>query len=94
VEIRTPGTDTTVRAGPGVIVSGRVQDPDGVDTVYFEVAGAPEQFPPFVGPQDTVRFGIPITTSGLSGLKLTVIIFATDRLGNRGDTAYRVLDVK
>ena len=93
-KIERPSQDTVVRAGPGVIVSGRSIDPDGLDTVYFELAGSAETFPPFLAASDTVHFGIPLDTRGLAGRKITVLIFGTDKLGNRGDTAYRVLDVR
>jgi len=89
-----PGTDTTVQAGPAVFVVGYTKDADGVDTVYFETEGGVSNFQPFVGPRDSVRFGLPITTSGLSGAMITVRVFGTDRLGNRGDTAIRVLTVQ
>ncbi|MDH4130393.1 MAG: hypothetical protein OEW17_04175 [Gemmatimonadota bacterium] len=92
--IDRPTADTTVPAGPGVIVTGYTRDPDGVDTVYFETEGGVSTFPPFVGQRDSVRFGIPITTSGQSGAIITVRVFGTDRLGNRGDTATRVLTVQ
>jgi len=92
--IENPSTDTTVQAGPAVFVFGYTKDPDGVDTVYFETEGGVSNFQPFVGPQDSVRFGLPITTSGQSGAVITVRVFGTDRLGNRGDSAIRVLTVQ
>jgi hypothetical protein len=92
--IESPSTDTTVQAGPGFFVFGHSKDPDGLDTVYFETLGGVSNFPPFVARQDSVRFGIPITTSGLSGSVITVQVFATDQRGNRGDTAVRVLTVQ
>jgi hypothetical protein len=92
--IDNPSTDTTVQAGPVVFVFGYTKDPDGVDTVYFETEGGVTSFQPFIGPRDSVRFGLPITTSGLSGAVITVRAFGTDRPGNRGDTATRVLTVQ
>jgi hypothetical protein len=65
-----------------------------VDTVYFETEGGVSNFQPFVGTLDSVRFGLPITTSGLSGAVITVRVFGTDERGNRGDTAIRVLTVQ
>jgi len=89
-----PSIDTTVQAGPVVFVSGYAKDPDGVDTLYFETEGGITNFQPFIGPRDSTRFGLPITTSGLSGAVITVRVFGTDRPGNRGDTAIRVLTVQ
>jgi hypothetical protein len=80
-----------VPAGPTYDVSGRVTDADGVDTVYFELFGSPEQFQPYVPGEfdDTVRFSLPITTIGRSGNAVTILVFGTDREGLRGDTATR-----
>src|SRR2546421_11895255 len=40
------GSDTTINAGPIFFVNGRAIDSDGVDTVYFLVAGGSQGFPP------------------------------------------------
>ena len=89
-----PSVDTVVAAGRLVSMVGQTTDGDGVDTVYFQVAGSSELFPPFVGSQDTVTFNIPVTTRGLTGTKVTFLVFGVDHLGNPGDTAYRVIDVR
>ena len=89
-----PGIDTTVQAGPVAFVLGYSRDPDGVDTLYFETEGGITSFQPYIGPRDSVRFALPITTSGLSGAIITVRVFGTDQLGSRGDTAIRVLTVQ
>jgi len=83
--------EITVPEGPLYDVAGRVADVDGVDTVYFELFGAPEQFQPHVPSSfdDTVRFSIPITTAGRSGNTVTILVFGTDLEGVRGDTATR-----
>ena len=83
--------EVRVPAGPFYDVAGRVTDPDGVDTVYFQLFGAPEQFLPHVPAEfdDTVRFSIPITTAGREGTDVTILVFGTDREGVRGDTASR-----
>ena len=100
-ETENRGPDTTidvpetaeVRVPPGPLynVQGRVADADGVDTVYFELFGAPEQFQPHVPPtfDDTVRFSIPISTAGRAGTAVTVLVFGTDLEGVRGDTSTR-----
>lgn len=84
-----------VDVGPQVLLAGRSIDPDGVDSVYFVVVGAPLTFVPFSppSPKDTVAFGIPIPTLGSGGDSILVLVFATDALGNRGDTAVRRLIV-
>ena len=93
--IDVPGqADTTVPAGPGLGVSGRTIDLDGVDSLYVEVLGGNEQFQPFIGQSDTIRFSYPISTSGHAGDTLFVLIFGTDELGNRGDTAIRRVIVR
>lgn len=92
--IDVPASDTTVSAGPAFIVTGRTTDADGLDTVYLQTEGGVTAFAPEVRPQSPYRFGLPITTNGLSGATITVRVFGTDRLGNRGDTATRVLTVQ
>ncbi len=88
--------DTTVAAGPEFFVNGQTIDPDGVDTVYFLVIGGSDNIPPFRPnpPSDTVRFGIPITTSGNDGDTITVRIHGVDREGNQGVAASRRIFVQ
>jgi hypothetical protein len=88
--------DTTVVAGPFFFVNGQTIDPDGVDTVYFLVIGGSDNIPPFRPnpPSDTVRFGIPITTSGNDGDTITVRIHGVDRAGNQGVAASRRIFVQ
>ena len=95
--IDSPETgEVRVPAGPQFNVSGRSTDPDGVDTVYFQLIGGNEQFTPFVANefQDTVRFSIPVSTIGQAGKTVDVLIFATDLTGVRGDTAVRHLIIE
>lgn len=89
------GSDTTVSAGPFFFVNGRTIDPDGVDTVYFLVSGG-QSFQPFrpSPPSDTVRFGLPITTSGFVGDTIVVQIHGVDSEGNRGGTSSRRIFVE
>ena len=92
--IDQPGTsDTTLRAGPGMPLTGKTIDPDGVDTVYLVVLGGNETFQPFIIRRDTARFGVHITTSGMAGRTMLVLVYGTDQLGNRGDTAIRRVTV-
>jgi hypothetical protein len=92
--IDRPAADTTVAAGPAYTVTGFTRDPDRLDTVYFETQGGITSFQPFLGGGDSIRFGLPLTTSGQSGQTITVRVFGTDRLGNRGDTALRRITVQ
>jgi hypothetical protein len=95
--IDNPETDVArVPAGPMAIVAGHSIDPDGVDTLYVVVVGGNERFPPVSPevPPDTLRFSLPISTSGHRGDTLTVLVFATDAAGVRGDTAARTLIVE
>ena len=89
--IDQPGRDTTISAATGVVVSAFSRDPDGIDTVYFRTFGPGPTFQPLVPDEDldSVRLGLPIGTAHLSNDTIIVQIFATDRRGNRGDTATR-----
>jgi hypothetical protein len=92
--IDRPAGDTTISAGPDFIVTGRTIDLDGVDTVYFEATGGVTTFAPFIAASDSVRFGLPFTTAGLSGHTILIRVFGVDRFGNRGDTASRQLVIQ
>ena len=90
---RPNSSDTTVPSGPFFFVNGQTIDPQGVDTVYFLVIGGSDNIPPFLPnpPADTVRFGVPITTSGSSGDTILVEIYGVDSEGNQGiPTARRI----
>jgi hypothetical protein len=90
------GSDTTVPDGPDVLVNGRTIDPDGVDTVYFLVTGGNQSFHPFRPnpPTDTVRFGLPITTTGRAGDTIRIEVFGVDSEGNHGTTSMRRIAVE
>lgn len=89
-------SDTTVPEGPEFFVNGRTVDPDGVDTVYFLVTGGNQDFDPFLPrPRtDTVRFGLPLTTTGRSGDTMLVQIYGVDTHGSHGDTSTRRIAVE
>jgi hypothetical protein len=93
---RPAQADTTIDAGPTFLVNGRTIDPDGVDTVYFLVAGGSQGFPPIRPdpPADTVRFGVPLSTSGRSGQAIELRIYAVDRQGNQGAPASRQIIIR
>jgi hypothetical protein len=94
-DIDRPNADTTVSADSAFfLVLGTSVDADGVDTLYAEAVGGLTTFPPQVFGQDSVRFGLPLTTGNLAGDTITVRVFATDLLGNRGDTAIRRIAVQ
>jgi len=89
------GADTTVFAGAEFFVNGKTIDPDGVDTVYFLVSGN-QGFAPFIPRPvtDTVRFGLPISTSGRSGETILVQVQGVDSQGNHGGTSVRQIFVE
>jgi hypothetical protein len=93
---RPNGADTTVDAGPQFIVQGKTIDLDGVDTVYFLVIGGNQGFQPFPPrpPTDTVSFGVPLSTSGLSGKTMIIQIHGVDSQGNQGAPATRSIIVR
>jgi hypothetical protein len=93
---RPNGSDTTVDAGADFLVSGRTVDPDGVDTVYFLVIGGNQNFNPFrpSPPSDTVRWGVPLSTTGRSGSTITVQIHGVDLQGNQGAPSTRQVIVR
>lgn len=95
VTIIDPSRDTTVVAGPAALVSGRVVDQDGIDTVYFDVQGGVTSFSPFIADGvDTVTFQLPITTNGLSGNTITVAVSGVNLAGLVGDTALRQITIQ
>jgi hypothetical protein len=90
------GSDTTIDAGSTFFVTGRSIDTDGVDTVYFLVTGGSQGFPPFhpSPATDTVRFGVPISTSGRSGQAVELEVYGVDRQGNQGGPASRQIIIR
>jgi hypothetical protein len=92
---RPNGADTTIFPGSDFFVNGTTVDPDGIDTVYFLVNGG-QNFSPLTPnpPQTTIRFGIPLTTFGLSGQTISIQVYGVDVLGNRGGTSSRLIHVR
>jgi hypothetical protein len=90
------GSDTTVDAGPTFFVNGRSIDLDGIATVYFLVTGGNQGFPPLrpTATADTVRFGVPLSTSGRSGQAIQLQVYAVDRQGNQGAPAVRQIIIR
>jgi hypothetical protein len=93
--IDVPSVDSTLTEGDFFVLGGRSVDPNGVDTVYFEVVGTGQAFLPLSGGgEDTVAFGIPIPTIGLSGTTVLVRVRAVDVLGNPGAATGRQLQIE
>jgi hypothetical protein len=87
--------DTTVVEGDLVFIGGRASDPDGVDTVYFEIGGLDQSFSPLNGEgADTVTFALQLSTLGHAGATATVRVYAVDRLGDRGSAVTRQLRIQ
>jgi hypothetical protein len=90
-----PAEDSVITEGDLVVVAGRTVDPNGVDTVYFEVDGGSQTFLPFAaGGEDTVTFGLPITTIGFSGVTISVRVVGVDLEGHRGSSVSRRLSIE
>lgn len=90
-----PLGDTVVSGNSAnLFVTGWSVDHDGLDTVYYETVGGLTSFQPDVVGSDSFRFGLPLTIGGLAGDTILLRVFATDRFGNRGDTAIRQIVVQ
>ncbi|MEZ0333942.1 MAG: Ig-like domain-containing protein [Gemmatimonadales bacterium] len=93
--IDSPSEDTTLTEGGPFVLSGRSLDATGIDTVYFDVAGGGVNFSPLSGGgQDTVRFGLLISTLGNRGQTITVTAHAVDLHDNQGGVAIRRLTIE
>jgi hypothetical protein len=91
-----PGvTDTTVVEGDLLILNGYSLDPDGVDTVYFDVSGTVQSFSPQLGQgDDSVPFAVQFSTLQNSGGTIVVRVFAVDVFGQVGTTALRHIHIE
>ncbi|HEY8258693.1 MAG TPA: hypothetical protein VIG08_13635 [Gemmatimonadales bacterium] len=88
-------TDTAVTEGDLLILTGYSLDPDGVDTVYFEVSGAGQGFAPLLGEgADSVPFALQLSTLGNPGGTISVRAFAVDGLGDRGPATVRQIRIE
>ncbi len=87
--------DTVITEGEPFVIDGLSADPDGIDFVNFEVAGAGVSYAPLDGQgADTVRFAIQVPTFGHAGDTFTVRISAVDEVGERGSFAVRQLRIE
>jgi hypothetical protein len=95
-QILSPSVDDSViREGDPFVLSGRSTDFDGVDSVYFDIEGVPQQLSPLkASGADTTFFGVPIPTLGHSGATVLVRIYAVDLLGQQGEPASRQLHIE
>jgi hypothetical protein len=93
--ITTPAVDSFLTEGDAFVLDGRSVDPDGIDTVYFEVFGTGQAFLPFPGGgDDPVSFGLPIPSVGLRGTTVIVRARAVDLFGNQGLAAVRQISIE
>ena len=93
--IEQPAHDTVITEGDLLLLSGRSFDETGVDTVYFTLSGSNQTFLPFAAEgDDTVTFGLSISTIGLSNRTVTVEVLGVDLEGNRGEVATRRLSIE
>jgi hypothetical protein len=87
--------DTTVIEGDLLILTGYSVDPDGIDTVYFEVSGAGQGFAPITGEgADSVTFALQLSTLGNSGGNILVRAYAVDGVGDRGSASVRSISIE
>jgi hypothetical protein len=95
-EISQPAVpDTTVIEGDLLIIQGRAFDPDGIDTVYFEVGGIGQGFAPIAGlGADTVNFALQLSTLNHSGATVIVRAYGVDLLGDQGGPASRQIRIE
>lgn len=93
--ITSPSVDSFLTEGDAFILEGRTVDRDGVDTVYIEIFGTGQAFTPLTGDgEDTVTFGLPIPSIGLSGTTVIARIRGVDRVGNQGSAAVRQISIE
>jgi hypothetical protein len=87
--------DTVLSEGEPFVLRGISDDPDGIDLVEFDVAGAGVTYAPLNGAgADTVRFEIELPTFGHAGDTIIVRIFAIDLEGTSGGASVRQLRIE
>jgi hypothetical protein len=90
-----PAEDAVVIEGDPLIIRGRTFDPDGVDTVYFEVGGVNQGFPPIVGDgADTVTFALQLSTLNHGGATVLIRAYGVDLLGDQGNIVFRQVHIE
>lgn len=92
---RPAATDTVVAEGDILILTGYSIDPDGIDSVFFEVSGASQSFSPQKGEgADSVPFALQISTLGNTGGTILVRAYAVDGVGDRGSASVRSISIQ
>jgi hypothetical protein len=87
--------DTVVVDGDLVSIQGRVIDPDGIDTVYFELGGVNQSFSPLTGEgADTVNFALQLSTLSFSGSTAVFEAYGVDLLGDQGGRVTRQIRIE
>jgi hypothetical protein len=87
--------DTVVADGDPLLVQGRSRDPDGVDMIFFEVAGVSEAFAPLNGGgADQVSFGLQLSTLDHAGDTAFIRVYAVDLQGDTGRAAFRQVRIR
>ena len=87
---RPVATDTLVTRGDVIEVRGLTTDPDGVDSIYFEVEGVNFSLSP-IGAQglDTVDFAFELSTNNFVADTVVLRVFGVDLPGSQGDFVSR-----
>jgi hypothetical protein len=82
--------DTLVSRGDVIEVRGLSTDPDGVDSVYFELDGVNFTLSPIAAQGlDTVDFAFPLSTNNFVGDTVVLRVFGVDVPGSQGDFVSR-----
>jgi hypothetical protein len=90
VIIQPIATDTLVTPGSVIDVRGLSTDPDGVDSVFFELDGVNFTLPPVVAEgRDTVNFAFQLFTNNFVGDTVVLRVFGVDVRGSQGDFVSR-----
>jgi hypothetical protein len=88
--IRPLAGDTVVTRGDVIEVRGRTTDPEGVDTVYFELDGVNFSLSPIAAQGlDTVEFSFELSTDNFVGDTAVLRVFGVDLPGSQGDFVSR-----
>lgn len=95
-EILRPSVeDTAVVEGDLVFVQGSTSDPDGVDSVYFELSGINQSYAPLHGNgENTVNFSLQFSTLNFTGPTVTVRAYGVDLLGTQGSVVTRRISLQ
>lgn len=76
------------------MIRGDVLDDQGVDSVFFDIAGASFTIPPVNVDGAVVLWSFTLQTAGLAGDLLTISVTAKDLDGNYGGPTTRLLSIQ